>query len=355
MFNIPLPNTKDNHYTTLGILQTASHDEIKKVYRKLSLEYHPDRNSGDKNKAEIYVKINEAYRVLSDDIERKQYDMMLAVGSFSSISSNVDPSQLMSMFFSKADTQNIINEFANIPFSSLLGFGQGQCSNLFKNMNLNKFNNPNQQNYNQQNYNQHNPNQHNPNQSHNISKGFSQYEYDSKPAIISHTINLNLQEAYTGCKIPISITRWIIDNDRKSEQTETIYIDVPKGIDNNEIITILNKGNRISDTNRGNIEINVSINKHEIFDRNGIDLIFKKSITLKESFCGFSFDLNYIDGRIFKINNEIGNIIPVGFQKIIPKMGMRRDDDIGNLIILFDIVYPNEFTASQIEELSKIL
>ena len=344
MVNFPIPNihipNKDTHYATLGILSTASHDEIKKVYRKLSLEYHPDRNAGDKNKADIYVKINEAYRVLSDDVERKQYDMMQ---SFSSMSSNIDPSQLMSMFFSKADTQNIMNEFANIPFSSLIGLGLGQGSNLFTN-HLNKFNTHNNNNNNNQNQ----------NQSRNF-KEFSQYEYDSKPATISLAINLNLQEAYTGCKMPISITRWIIESDRKTVQTETIYLDIPKGVDDNEIITVVNKGNRISNTNRGNIEVKVNVKKHEIFDRNGIDLIFKKSITLKESFCGFSFDLEYIDGRVFKINNEIGNIIPVGFQKIIPKMGMRRDDDVGNLIILFDIVYPNEFTASQIEELSKIL
>ena len=72
-----------------------------------------------------------------------------------------------------------------------------------------------------------------------------------------------------------------------------------------------------------------------MFERNGIDLIFKKSITLKESLCGFSFDLLYIDGREFKINNEPGNIIPAEFTKIIPKLGMERDNNIGNLIIIF--------------------
>ena len=344
MFKFPIPNVKissnkDTHYITLGILPTATHDEIKKIYRKLSLEYHPDRNSGDKNKAEIYKKINEAYKILSDEQERKQYDMMLSINSFSSGSMNIDPSQLMSMFFNPADTQSLINEMANIPFSSLIGLGS---SNIFNNQHKFKEHQPRNNNHN--NYNNNN----------NYNK-FSEFEYDSKPATIFRTINLNLQDAFIGCKIPISITRWIIDADRKSEQTETIYIDIPKGIDDNEIITILNKGNRVSDSNRGNIEITISINKHPLFDRNGIDLIYKKSITLKESFCGFSFDLTYIDGRVFKINNGSGNIIPVGFQKIITKMGMMRDNDVGNLIIVFDIVYPTEFTAQQIEELDKIL
>ena len=322
---------KETHYTTLGILPSASHDEIKKIYRKLSLEYHPDRNSGDRNTAEIYKKINEAYRVLSDEQERRQYDMV------SSLSTGIDPSQIMSMFFDKnvqAEAQSIMNEFVNMPF-----FGLG--SGLFKNLNLNP-------NLNQ-----------NLNKFKNSGNGFSQNQnYNQcqmKPPTIARSLNINLHDAFTGCKIPISITRWIIDDDRKSDQTETLYIDVPKGVDDNEIITLVNKGNRASDDNRGNVEVTVSVNRHLKFERNGIDLIYKKSITLKESFCGFSFDLAYIDGRVFKINNAAGNIIPVGFQKIIAKMGMARDDDVGNLIIVFDIVYPKEFSAAQIEELERIL
>ena len=81
----------------------------------------------------------------------------------------------------------------------------------------------------------------------------------------------------------------------------------------------------------------------------------KKSITLKESFCGFCFDLIYIDGKEFKINNKAGNVIPPDFRKVISKMGMQRDDDIGDLIIIFDVVYPKQFTTEQLEGLEKIL
>ena len=105
------------------------------------------------------------------------------------------------------------------------------------------------------------------------------------------------------------------------KNTLSDYIDIPKGIDDNEIITIINKGNRISDTNKGDVEIKILVKKHELFKRNGIDLIYKKSITLKESFCGFSFDLTYIDGKEFKINNKAGNIIPSDFRKVIPING----------------------------------
>jgi molecular chaperone DnaJ len=60
-----------NHYQTLGIKQEASEDEIKKAFRKLSLQYHPDRPDGDEAK---FKAIAEAYSVLSDSQKRKQYD-----------------------------------------------------------------------------------------------------------------------------------------------------------------------------------------------------------------------------------------------------------------------------------------
>ena len=183
--------------------------------------------------------------------------------------------------------------------------------------------------------------------------GFSKFEYNSKPKIISANISITLLDAYRGHKYPLTITRWIIDADIKQEQSETIYINIPKGIDNNEIITIKSKGNKLSDTNKGDIEVKININNETCFERNGIDLIFKKSITLKESFCGFSFDLPYIDGREFKINNEAGNVIPQDFRKIIPKFGMERDGEYGNLIIIFDIIYPKVLLAEQVSKLSR--
>ncbi|PZM86604.1 molecular chaperone DnaJ [Candidatus Gracilibacteria bacterium] len=62
-------------YEILGIDKTASKEEIKKAYRKLAMQYHPDRNKGDKEAEQKFKEINEAYSTLSDDNKRKQYDM----------------------------------------------------------------------------------------------------------------------------------------------------------------------------------------------------------------------------------------------------------------------------------------
>jgi molecular chaperone DnaJ len=61
-------------YDTLGVAKGASQDEIKKAYRKLARQYHPDKNPGDKASEDSFKEVQAAYDVLSDDEKRKQYD-----------------------------------------------------------------------------------------------------------------------------------------------------------------------------------------------------------------------------------------------------------------------------------------
>jgi molecular chaperone DnaJ len=63
-----------NFYDALGVSKTASQDEIKKAYRKLARQYHPDTNAGDKETEEHFKEVQGAYDVLSDPEKRKQYD-----------------------------------------------------------------------------------------------------------------------------------------------------------------------------------------------------------------------------------------------------------------------------------------
>lgn len=63
-----------DYYEVLGVNKTASEDEIKKAYRKLARQYHPDRNPGDKQAAERFKEAQDAYDVLSDKTKRENYD-----------------------------------------------------------------------------------------------------------------------------------------------------------------------------------------------------------------------------------------------------------------------------------------
>ena len=65
---------KRDYYEILGVAKSASADEIKKAYRKVAMQYHPDRNPGDKQAEEKFKEAAEAYEVLSDNDKRAQYD-----------------------------------------------------------------------------------------------------------------------------------------------------------------------------------------------------------------------------------------------------------------------------------------
>jgi molecular chaperone DnaJ len=78
---MPTPTTKD-FYRVLGVAENARPDEIKKSYRKLAKQYHPDANASDPAAAEKFKEVSEAYAVLSDDDKRKKYDQMRKLGAF---------------------------------------------------------------------------------------------------------------------------------------------------------------------------------------------------------------------------------------------------------------------------------
>ncbi len=69
-------------YAVLGVSSSATADEIKKQYRRLAKQYHPDTNTGDAKAAERFKEISEAYNVIGDAEKRKQYDEMRRLGAF---------------------------------------------------------------------------------------------------------------------------------------------------------------------------------------------------------------------------------------------------------------------------------
>src|SRR6188768_3112455 len=80
-----MAQTKD-FYAVMGVPSTATQDEIKKAYRKLAKQYHPDANANDPKAAEKFKEISEANNVLGDAEKRKQYDEMRRLGAFEGFS-----------------------------------------------------------------------------------------------------------------------------------------------------------------------------------------------------------------------------------------------------------------------------
>src|SRR6476646_9187254 len=74
--------TRPDYYKALGLDKKASAEDIKKAYRKLARQYHPDRNPGDKEAEEKFKEISAAHDVLADPEKRKEYDAGPAFGGF---------------------------------------------------------------------------------------------------------------------------------------------------------------------------------------------------------------------------------------------------------------------------------
>jgi DnaJ family protein A protein 2 len=176
-----------------------------------------------------------------------------------------------------------------------------------------------------------------------------------KPTPIIKTLFVNMEQVLTGANIPLEIERWVMENGMKVHEPEIVYISVPQGIDDGEIIVLRDKGNIINDTSKGDVKVFIKVTNETQFKRSGLDLILEKNITLKEALCGFSFEIKYLNGKSYTLNNNKGNIIPPEYKKMYPNMGLTRENHKGNMIIHFHVDFPETLNSEQIEKLSEIL
>ena len=306
----------ENYYNILGISETASKDEIKKAYRGLQMKYHPDKNPGSQESITMTQKINEAYEILGDEQKKQEYDMMRN----GNINGNINGIRNFrnGMEVPLDDIFNMM--FGANPFGmpGMPGM-QGGKIHIF----------------------------------HGGPMNFQQAM--DKPIPIMKSLQITMAQVYTGVSLPLEIERWILENGIKVFEKETIYVDIPQGIDENEMIILRNRGNIISEQCKGDIKINILVQNNTAFKRSGLDLILDKKISLKEALCGFSFELNYINGKSYTLNNNKGSIVPPEYNKVYPEMGLKRGEHKGNLIIHFHIDFPTNLTIEQIDKLSGIL
>jgi DnaJ-class molecular chaperone len=318
----------ENFYTILEIPETANADEIKKSYRRLSMLYHPDKNNNS-NATEKFQKISEAYETLGDPDKKKHYDMT-RTNPFLNLNSNI--------FFrtnevnSHEQEQHLVDEL----FSTLFGFGS--------------FSNPNAQNV--RFFQGQGPTMF-PHPPHMFPTN-KQHKFLQKPTPIIKNVVIPIDKILTETTIPIDIERWVLHNENKVFENETIYVNIAKGIDDGEIIILRDKGNILSEECKGDVKLFIKIDNNTEFKRNGLDLIYEKTITLKEALCGFMFELKSISGKVYTINNNSGNIICHGHQKIVPNMGLSRDQHVGNLIIAFKVKFPEKISEETLSRLKQI-
>ncbi|WQY85897.1 DnaJ domain-containing protein [Helicobacter pylori] len=218
-------------YQTLNVSENASQDEIKKSYRRLARQYHPDLNK-TKEAEEKFKEINAAYEILSDEEKRRQYDQF---------GDNMFGGQNFSDFARSRSTSEDLDDI----LSSI--FGRGGFSQRFS------------QN----------------------SQGFSGFNFSNfapENLDIIATLNVSVLDTLLGNKKQVSVNN------------ETFSLKIPIGVEEGEKIRVRNKG-KTGRTTRGDLLLQIHIEEDEIYRREKDDIIQTFDLPLKTALFGGKIEI----------------------------------------------------------------
>jgi DnaJ family protein B protein 4 len=321
-----------NHYETLGVSKDATEKEIKQAFRALSMKFHPDKvkskTAEEQEEANRKMQeINSANEVLSDEQQRQMYDMEMngQGGPFGHpFGGQGNPFGQGGPFAQFAQGGHNVH-FAQGPgvniFEMLFG-GQGGA-----NIEING-----------------------------MPGGMFFQRHIQKPQPIVKDVNISLKQAYTGIPVKVEVERWIQEGDLRINENETLHINIPQGIDAGESIVLQGSGNIINMNGKsvkGDVQLNIHISNDTEFNRNKNDLHYKKTITLKEALCGFKLKIDHLNGNQLGLNVNV--VVFTGAKQCFKNLGMVREGVVGNLILEFDVKFPESLTTEQKEALSNIL
>jgi len=345
--------SKRDYYEILGVVKSASAEEIKKAYRKLALKYHPDRNKNDKTAESKFKEASEAYHVLSDKGRRNNYDQFGHAafegaggrGGFS----NFDFSSTFSDIFGS----DIFEDF----FEGFGGSRGRRRSSDFRGADLrydlsisleDAFNGKKQEiNFSSSDK--------------CLTCSGSGAEPGSKPISCStcagqgqvrssqgfFTIQQTCPEcAGSGEQIsnPCKECRGI----GKKQTRKKIFANIPKGVDDGTRIRLSGKGEAgIKGGANGDLYIFVSIGTHSIFKRSEENLFFEFPISLADAALGATVEVPTIDGGKAKVKVPAGTQNGKQFRLKGKGMPMMRTKNYGDLYIQAVTEVPISLTKEQ--------
>lgn len=294
-----------DYYKTLGIEKNASKDDVKKAFRKLAHEFHPDKNKGNAEAEKKFKEASEAYSVLSDDEKRKQYDMF---GSAGPTGGNYQGGfgQGFNGFqgFNTGNSQGFHFDFSNFGGGQGVEFDLGDIFSDFF--------------------------------------GQGRTKRPKKGKNITVDINISFKESVFGVEKDISIGG-----------KENLTVKIPPGIEDGQGLRISGRGEQ-GDGGRGDLIVRVWVAPHPHFRKEGYNLITELPVKLTLALTGGTIDFETIDGKIeLKIpqgttHNEILRIKKKGV--------MTEDGRRGDLLIVTKVEMPRKLSREAqrlIEELKK--
>ncbi|XP_041519681.1 dnaJ homolog subfamily B member 1 isoform X2 [Microtus oregoni] len=276
-----------DYYQTLGLARGASDDEIKRAYRRQALRYHPDKNK-EPGAEEKFKEIAEAYDVLSDPRKREIFDRYGeeglkgggpsvgnsggANGTSFSYTFHGDPHAMFAEFFggrNPFDTffgQRNGEEGMDIddPFSAFpMGMGG------FTNVNFGR------------------------------TRPAQEPSRKKQDPPVTHDLRVSLEEIYSGCTKKMKISHKRLNPDGKSIRNEDkiLTIEVKRGWKEGTKITFPKEGDQTSNNIPADIVFVLKDKPHNIFKRDGSDVIYPARISLREALCGCTVNVPTLDGR----------------------------------------------------------
>jgi len=348
---------KRDYYEQLGIGRDANDDQIKKAYRKLAKQYHPDANPGDKSAEDKFKEISEAYSVLSDSSKRKTYDQFGHAafeqgGGGGGFHGGMDINDIFGSFFG-----------GGVDIGDIFGGGRARPrprkgADLQMRLNI-KFEEA----------------------VFGTTKEVEVQTYDScptckgsgaKPGTYAESCkkcNGTGSERITQQSILGMMTKVVPCSSCRGEGkiikdpctqcrgqgririSKTLEITVPKGIDNGQSIRLSGKGETgEKGAPAGDLYITITVSPHKLFTREGVNLFLEIPITFVQAALGDEISIPVLDGGTEKYNLKAGTQPGAIVQlrgKGVPNVHNPRS--VGDLVIKLNVTVPTQMNERQKE------
>jgi DnaJ family protein A protein 2 len=329
----------EDYYQTLGVQTDATPEDIKRSYKKLAKQYHPDLNPNNVKEAESkFKKIREAYEVLIDPEKRKVYDHRRNFGGVN---------DLINSFF--GGSNRVVHHGVPVTLENLYS-GITKTIKVTRNRICKPCEGTGASDRNVQ----------------TCTKCHGTgMVIELKP--ISLGFMSKMSKPCNNCcgsgKLIDQQSQCIVCQTRGVVKESTfLHIPIEPGMSHGHKILfrgeadekIDSRGNLIS----GDIVFVIQQTPHPTFNRDGHDLVIEKTLSLKESLTGFKFVVDHLDGRRLLVKSTRGEVIKPGQIKKLHGEGMPLFNNPkfrGDLFICFNVQYPSMLPETIVDQLSLLL
>ena len=290
-------------YKVLGVSKEISDADLKKTYRKLARQFHPDSNPGDAAAEARFKEISEANSVLSDPEMRKEYDQIRAMGSGARFSAGGRPGQpggfedvFGGLFGQPTGRAGAGGQAGN--FEDLLGgmFGGGGGFG-------------------------------------NSSGGFRGAAGPTKGRDFTATTTLDFLTAIRGETIKL-----------QPSNGKAINVKIPAGVSDGQKIRLKGKGEPSPDGGTaGDLVLTVTVRKHSVFERDGLNLRVDVPVTFSEATLGATIEVPTLGGEPVKLRVAAGT--PSGRVLRVKGRGVTTAKGVGDLLATVVVAVPSHLTA----------